>query len=117
MQTESVQNQNEQPTRSRRLFGRLSRKATLGILGTVLLVTGMMGAATLDYLMPTPSRGASGFTGRLAWYYHHGQLRADMHTLGFVIEYVVTSDSGNWNVTKSSNPPVARNAISTASKS
>ena len=117
MQHENLQHATVQSTPNRRFHGRLSRKARLGILGTTLLVAGAMGASALNYLAPKSPNRAKGVTARLVWYVQDGRLRADMHTLASVIEYIVASDSKLSSAAVPTNLPVAGNVTPTSRKS
>ncbi len=116
MEDEAAPTQTETPTPRRRWYRRLSPKARLAILGVLAAVSVTAGTA-VDFLLPRSAPGTQALTERFAWYCQHGQWRADMHTLASVLEYLATSDSGNWATSNPTNPPLARNATPTPHKS
>jgi hypothetical protein len=96
---------------------RKSWKARLGVLGAALVVTLVLGAVALDKLMPDVPNRAQGFSARLGWYVHDGQLQADMRTLGAAIQYLAASEQETPVATNGASLPVAGNAAPSLPKS
>jgi hypothetical protein len=107
MQNDNLQDTTVQPTPPRRFFGRLSRKARLGILAITLLAAGALGAAALNHGMPRAPRRVKGATGRLVWYVQDGRLKADMHTFASMFEYFVAGESDRSSPVVPTNAPIA----------
>jgi hypothetical protein len=107
MQNENLQDETVMPVQSRRFFPRLSKRACLGILAITLLVAGALGAVALNHLAPPLPNRAQGFPGRVAWYVHNGQLKADLHTATSAIQYLVSRDAELPATPVSTNLPVA----------
>jgi hypothetical protein len=106
-----------EPTPSRRFPGRFCSKARLGALGIILLVAGLMGVAALNYLVPVLPDHPKGVPARLVWYVHDGQLKADLHTLASVIEYVLAPDSEHPSTSIPTNAPMVGKSAPTSSRS
>ena len=102
---------------SRRFYGRLSRKARLGILGITLLAAGALGAAALNHGVPRAPTRVKGVTARLVWYVQDGRLKADMHTFASMCEYIVIGESDRSSPVVPTSLPIAANVPPTSSSS
>jgi hypothetical protein len=101
----------------RRFYGRLSRKARLGIVGITLLAAGVLGAVALNHGVPRAPTRVKGVTGRLVWYVQDGRLKADMHTFASMCEYIVIGESDRSNPVVPTNLPIAANVLPTSPNS
>jgi hypothetical protein len=106
-----------EPTPSRCFPGQFCSKPRLRALGLILLVAGLMGVTALDYLLPVLPDHPKGDPARLVWYVHHGQLKADMHTLVSVIEFVLAPDSEHPSTSTPTNAPMVGKSAPTSSRS
>jgi hypothetical protein len=108
-QIDNLQDTTVKPTPPRRFFGRLSRKARLGILAITLLAAGALGAAVLNQWVPRGPSHVKGVTGRMVWYVQDGRLKADMHTFASMCEYIVMGGSDRFSPIVPTNPSIAGN--------
>jgi hypothetical protein len=117
MQNDTLPDATVKPTPPRRFYRRLSRKAGLGILGITLLAAAALGAAVLNHAVTRAPNRVKGVTGRLVWYVADGRLRADMHTLSSMFEYVVFGESDRSRTVMPTNMPIAGNVPTTSPNS
>jgi hypothetical protein len=116
MQNEIVQNEIVSPRPRRGFHCRFSQKTRRGLLFLALLAAGLLDAAALNQVLPRPPR-ARGFLDRVVWYASRGQIRADLHTLAHVVEYVAASETSPATTTVPPHDHLTQNAGPTAPKS
>jgi len=90
---------------------RQSWKFRLGLLGAALMVSLAAGYSAMNHLVPRMPDRAQGVPARLGWYFHHGQLQADVHTLAAAVQFIMESDGQTPAVTNIANLPVAGDAV------
>jgi hypothetical protein len=105
----------------RNLAGRVgqwpARRVGQGLVsGTLVLMAGLAVAALCCLSSKAPHR-VHGPAARLVWYVSDGRLKADMHTLAAMVEFIMTNDSETPAASGTDNPPVARNAVTSTPRS
>jgi hypothetical protein len=96
---------------------RKSWRTRLGLVVVALSATVALGAIIMNCFIPRLPDRAQGITERVGWYVQHGQLQADVRTLGAALHYLIQSDHEIPGVATSTNPVVAGHPTPDAPKS
>ena len=93
-------------------------KTGLGLLGIALLLSLALGSsAVLNHLVPRVPGRAPGVTARMGWYFHSGQLQADVRTLAAAYQFLKQTAIDTPTVDDHSDPIMAGKSVPTSPKS
>jgi hypothetical protein len=92
-------------------------KVSLSLTGTALLLAGIIASVGLNLLIPKVPNHDQGFRARVAWYFEHGQSKADQQTLTAAVNFLLGKEPAVAEETHFESLPVAKNAAPEAPKS